>query len=284
MSIKLRSACDKCHETKVRCSGDVPCQGCLTSRSLCFYSVSNPLGRPRGTKKKQIRGGSRGNNTWDRDDVANGDATATTAGTTGDRGSSKRTRTNNGDCSGSVSRNIVVSNGHREDTSDLLGSGGLAPGDNSSFIPTHHGHNNVGMLDVAAPNGFRLNPLNPAGNETKGLGDALPHSFDYSDLDRYAILDVARSDFSSLTNSDARTPITWDDLTFSVDSETSSDLLRTGAENLDFSYTFKVKKIFYSNEVHLCAALCVVLIALTTKPSTHSVTTIGLPDDSKRYY
>jgi Fungal Zn(2)-Cys(6) binuclear cluster domain len=253
MSIKLRSACDKCHETKVRCSGDVPCQGCLTSRSLCFYSVSNPLGRPRGTKKKQIRGGSRGSNTWDRDDVANVDATATTAGTTGDRGSSKRTRTNNGDWSGSVSRNIVVSSSYTEDTSDLLGSGGPAPGDNSSFIPTHHGHN-IGMSDVAAPNDFRLNPLNPAGNETKGLSDALPHSFDYSDLDRYAVSDVARSDFSPLTNPDARTPITWDDSTFSVDSETSSDLPRTGVENLDFSYTFKVKKSFlFKQGAFVCA-------------------------------
>jgi hypothetical protein len=252
MSTKLRSACDKCHETKVRCSGDIPCQGCLTSRSLCFYSVSNPLGRPKGTKK-QIRGGSRGNSTWDRDDVTNGGATATTARTAGDRGTGKRTRTNNGDCGGSVSRNIVVSNGHREDTSDLLGSGDQAPGDNSSFTPTHHGHNNVGMPDVAAPNDFGLNPLNPAGN-AKCLGYALPHSFDYSDLDRYAISDVARSDFSSLNNSDARTSLTWDDLIISVDSETSSDLLRTGAENLDFSYTFKVKKIFYSDEVHLCVA------------------------------
>ncbi|KAH8600637.1 hypothetical protein B0O99DRAFT_667881 [Bisporella sp. PMI_857] len=240
MSTKLRSACDKCHETKVRCSGDVPCQGCLTSRSLCFYSVSNPLGRPRGTKKKQIRGGSRGNNTWDRDDVANGDAMATTAGTSGDRGSSKRTRTNNGDCSGSVSRSIVVSNGHRDDASNLLGSGGPPPSDNSSFIPTHHGQHNVCMSDATAPSGFRLNsPLNPAGSTTKGLGDVLPHSFDYNDLDRYAISDVARSDFSSLSNLDARTPILWDDSTFSVDSETSSELLRTGAENLDFSDTFK---------------------------------------------
>jgi len=240
MSIKLRSACDKCHETKVRCSGEVPCQGCLTSSSLCFYSVSNPLGRPRGTKKKQIRGGSKGANTWERDDVANGEVAATTAGT-GERGSSKRSRTNNGDCSGPASRTIIVSNSHREDTSDPLGSGGSAPGDNSSFIPTHQGHNNISMSDAAAPNDFRLNPMNHSGKENRGIDDALPHSFDYSDLNRYVMSDVARSDFSSLTNPEIRTPITWDDSAFSFDSENSSDVLRTGAENLDFSYTFKVR-------------------------------------------
>jgi Fungal Zn(2)-Cys(6) binuclear cluster domain len=276
MSTKLRSACDKCHETKVRCSGDIPCQGCLISRSLCFYSVSNPLGRPRGTKKKQNRGGSRGNNTWDKDGVSNGDATATTAGTTGDRGLRKRTRTrqaltgpkdNNDDCSGSVSWNPVVSNGHREDTSDLLGSGGPAPGDNSSFIPTHHGHNNVGMSDVAAPNDFRLNSLNLADNGTQGLGDTLPHNFGYSDLDTYGMSDVARSDFGSLTNSDTRNPITWDSSTYNIDSENSSDLLRTSAENLDSSNTSNVKKNPFQ-KICICVWLCVVLIALTTKPLT----------------
>ena len=245
MSTKLRSACDKCHETKVRCSGDIPCQGCLTSRSLCFYSVSNPLGRPRGTKKKPIRGGSAGNNTWDAEDGSKGEATVLAAGTT------KRTRTrqslvsgkdNNEDGSSSTSRTHIVSNGNRESTSDPMGSGGPAPGDNASFIPGRHGQNNVSMSDMAAPNEFRLNSLSPSGNETQGHSDPLPHSFDFSNLDRYRMSDIARADFGSLANPNDRNLLTWDDSTY-IESESSSDLLRTSAENLNYSNTFKVKKI-----------------------------------------
>lgn len=50
---KLRSACDSCHQMKIRCSGNVPCEGCLTSGRSCFYSYSGRLGRPRGTKNKR---------------------------------------------------------------------------------------------------------------------------------------------------------------------------------------------------------------------------------------
>lgn len=52
-SHKLRSACDTCSRTKVRCSGGVPCIGCSNSGSPCFYSLSGRLGRPRGTKSKR---------------------------------------------------------------------------------------------------------------------------------------------------------------------------------------------------------------------------------------
>ena len=50
---KLRSACDLCHQTKVRCSGDTPCQTCENLDMECVYSVSNRVGRPRGIKNKK---------------------------------------------------------------------------------------------------------------------------------------------------------------------------------------------------------------------------------------
>ena len=53
---KIRSACDTCHRLKVKCSGHVPCQGCLNSGSSCFYSYSGRLGRPRGTKNRRPTG------------------------------------------------------------------------------------------------------------------------------------------------------------------------------------------------------------------------------------
>jgi hypothetical protein len=48
---KLRSACDICHQAKTRCSGGNPCTGCRVSGAECIYSVSNRLGRPKGTTK-----------------------------------------------------------------------------------------------------------------------------------------------------------------------------------------------------------------------------------------
>ena len=50
---KLRSACDSCHQNKVRCSGDTPCRTCENLDMQCVYSVSNRIGRPRGTKNKK---------------------------------------------------------------------------------------------------------------------------------------------------------------------------------------------------------------------------------------
>lgn len=48
---RLRSACDICHQGKTRCSGGNPCTGCQNSGAECTYSVSNRLGRPKGTTK-----------------------------------------------------------------------------------------------------------------------------------------------------------------------------------------------------------------------------------------
>lgn len=48
---KLRSACDICHQAKTRCSGGEPCTACRDSGYDCVYSVSNRLGRPKGTTK-----------------------------------------------------------------------------------------------------------------------------------------------------------------------------------------------------------------------------------------
>ena len=50
---KLRTACDMCHQAKMKCSGGNPCSACGDSRYKCFYSVSNRIGRPKGTKNKR---------------------------------------------------------------------------------------------------------------------------------------------------------------------------------------------------------------------------------------
>ncbi|KAI4158776.1 MAG: hypothetical protein LQ342_007171 [Letrouitia transgressa] len=50
---KLRSACDRCHHAKLKCSGGKPCAGCYDSREQCCYSVSHKPGRPKGVKNKR---------------------------------------------------------------------------------------------------------------------------------------------------------------------------------------------------------------------------------------
>ncbi|KAI0597313.1 hypothetical protein F4775DRAFT_593446 [Biscogniauxia sp. FL1348] len=50
---RLRSACDPCHQAKIKCSGESPCLACRASRARCIYSVANQLGRPRGSKNKR---------------------------------------------------------------------------------------------------------------------------------------------------------------------------------------------------------------------------------------
>lgn len=52
---RIRSACDACHKMKVRCTGEVPCETCLTSGNLCLYSFSGRLGRPKGTRNDNKR-------------------------------------------------------------------------------------------------------------------------------------------------------------------------------------------------------------------------------------
>ena len=53
LSKKLRTACDICHQAKMKCSGGTPCQGCRGSDHECVYSVSKRIGRPKGTKNKR---------------------------------------------------------------------------------------------------------------------------------------------------------------------------------------------------------------------------------------
>ena len=53
LSKKLRTACDICHQAKMKCSGGNPCQGCRSSDHECVYSVSKRIGRPKGTKNKR---------------------------------------------------------------------------------------------------------------------------------------------------------------------------------------------------------------------------------------
>jgi hypothetical protein len=53
--VRLRNACDPCHQLKRKCSGDMPCENCTLSNSTesCLYRPVNRLGRPRGSRNRQ---------------------------------------------------------------------------------------------------------------------------------------------------------------------------------------------------------------------------------------
>ena len=50
---RFRSACDYCHDTKVKCTGTRPCEKCEKIGFDCTYSVSNRMGRPKDTRNKK---------------------------------------------------------------------------------------------------------------------------------------------------------------------------------------------------------------------------------------
>ncbi|MCJ1251159.1 hypothetical protein MMC30_008390 [Trapelia coarctata] len=50
---KLRSACDECHQSKIRCTGGMPCETCRRLGIGCRVSKSNRQGRPKGTLNRK---------------------------------------------------------------------------------------------------------------------------------------------------------------------------------------------------------------------------------------
>lgn len=51
-SPRLRSACDSCRQSKVKCSGESTCSRCLKQDLPCHYSPANRAGKPKGSKNK----------------------------------------------------------------------------------------------------------------------------------------------------------------------------------------------------------------------------------------
>jgi hypothetical protein len=51
--VRRRSACNVCHEGKIKCSGGLTCVACQLSGLQCTYSLISRLGRPKGSKNKR---------------------------------------------------------------------------------------------------------------------------------------------------------------------------------------------------------------------------------------
>ncbi|KAL3710762.1 hypothetical protein TMatcc_004558 [Talaromyces marneffei ATCC 18224] len=50
---KLRSACDACHEAKVKCTGGTPCVHCKNHHHNCHYSFAARIGKPKGSRNRK---------------------------------------------------------------------------------------------------------------------------------------------------------------------------------------------------------------------------------------
>jgi hypothetical protein len=50
---KLRSACNACHEVKLKCPGGQPCSRCRNKQTECVYSYAARIGKPKGSRNKK---------------------------------------------------------------------------------------------------------------------------------------------------------------------------------------------------------------------------------------
>lgn len=79
---KLRLACNSCHQAKTRCSGGMPCTTCQNSRYECIYSISNQLGRPKGTTKNRRENSAHASNNAPQQQRTPSHSSSTTTATT----------------------------------------------------------------------------------------------------------------------------------------------------------------------------------------------------------
>ena len=252
MTTKVRSACDRCHQTKVRCNGGVPCRGCLTSKTLCFYSVSNALGRPRGAKQNQNPlaskhdSASNGETTSDRDRSA---VTKNTKSTT-DRSSrirqSLRTRSTLDKDESSAQNssgawNILTPDSQMDEGSRCVAATAQASRDNTSITPTSHDRNGFCVpQDVAAFYNYRYNQGFPKEPAASTLRDTPPYTLSDSELSGFTRSDVTMSDFAAFGNIES--PIAWDDLSQHGNDSSSSVIFRTLPESSTYQTRSLVSK------------------------------------------
>jgi Zn(2)-Cys(6) binuclear cluster domain-containing protein len=58
-TLKLRSACDACHQAKVKCSRGASCLHCRIHNQECRYSYTARIGKPKGSRNRKTLAGSK---------------------------------------------------------------------------------------------------------------------------------------------------------------------------------------------------------------------------------
>lgn len=228
MTTKFRSACDRCHDTKVRCSGDMPCQACLVSKSLCFYSVSNPLGRPRGTKNRNNR---------QRSNVNSGD------GSDGDRETQKkpvRRRKATKDSRSDTDISGAVNRQRKDSIITRSNSGTHTPTDTNLWfrLPDE-------LPDLEPSTDFGLDFISPVESGIQIALDTPPYGEGQID----SSLDVAMADFGNLEDSETQAFFYWEHF-MTNPSKASTDPKSTDSSTID---AHDVPKVFVStSKFHIC--------------------------------
>jgi hypothetical protein len=251
MTTKFRSACDRCHYTKVRCSGEMPCQGCLNSQSLCFYSVSSPLGRPRGTKNKTSRNRSNGNNSSDGQGIVE-DVTASGEQRGLDKPSSWRRRVTKDNRNDATDNLITVdTETQRAETLVLPTSWNQLPAEHMWFSLGEGGKEDFdfNMPDLVTPSGLRIEPFinnSPVDSAIQMLGDTPPSRDSHSG----PASDAEMSNLSALDDSMAQPTYLWKNSTCNTEKTSSDFHTRPDTANLSLQNASKVHTVsLLSNQV-----------------------------------
>lgn len=204
MSTRFRSACDRCHDAKVRCSGDMPCHGCIASKNLCFYSVSNVLGRPRGTKNKTSRRRLTSNATSEAKMSASAQDQPTSPKPTTRRRKIKNDSSPPppGEMSNSIPENESI------DVQAILDPMIDTPTDSTWFFPGDNLHS-LGQFESLGGSDFMFDSFTPAESNTPILGRITPPV--PTPLGR--TLDLSMPDFIEEPNT-----FSWDNTAYSMES------------------------------------------------------------------
>ncbi|KAF2639739.1 hypothetical protein P280DRAFT_470361 [Massarina eburnea CBS 473.64] len=202
MSTKFRSACDRCHDAKVRCSGDMPCQGCIVSKNLCFYSVSSVLGRPRGTKNKTSRRRAATSTASDGQTTSNADG----GGATAKRPSSQRPMVRRRRTKETRSEPDLTSmaTSRESEVPSLPNSGLHTPTDSLWFLSDDSRHT-FGVPDPLTCSDFRFDCFTPTEATTPHVGHTPPSL--HSQFD--ASMDLSMSDFATPVDETDATSFPW---------------------------------------------------------------------------
>lgn len=178
----------------------MPCQGCILSKSLCFYSVSNVLGRPRATKNKTSRRRTASTITNEAKPIPNPQEQPATYKPT-----TRRCRTKD-NWSSQNAMDVTLPDCEDIGVQTILDSTIQTPTDNIWFFP-----GDSGASDSMATSDFRFDYFTAAESTTPVLGQTsppVPNPFDVA-------LDLSMSDFTTGEELSDNVTLQWEDITHS---------------------------------------------------------------------
>lgn len=180
----------------------------MLSNSLCLYSISNPLGRPRGTKNKRSRPQPSSNGGGSDQALVDRDSTVMSSEQdTAKRPLLRRQNAGSDGRMGLECSDPVVTNSQH--ASSLSGRGLPTPMNNHWPVSTEEERNVSSTSVNLAPNSHRNDFTRPiySGNQRQPVVDPLLDIHGQSTN----VFDVSMLDLAYFDNSGTQCPLAWDD-------------------------------------------------------------------------